>query len=108
MVRSRAILTVLLVPIAALVVVGCLYRGYFMGMLPSAAAELSAITLPSGFRIAVYAGDVPGARQMAVGPAGVVFVGSRSGGKVDARVDLAGHHRADQVPDVATGPHSPS
>src|SRR5207253_513284 len=74
MVRSRAILTVLPVPIAALVVVGCLYRGYFMGMLPSAAAELSAITLPSGFRIAVYAGDVPGARQMAVGPAGVVFV----------------------------------
>jgi len=29
MVRYRAILTVLLVPIAALVVVGCLYRGYF-------------------------------------------------------------------------------
>jgi hypothetical protein len=35
MVRSRAILTVLLVPIAALVVIGCLYRGYFTGMLPS-------------------------------------------------------------------------
>ena len=108
MVRSRAILTVLLVPIAALVVVGCLYRGYFMGMLPSAAAELSAITLPSGFRIAVYAGDVPGARQMAVGPAGVVFVGSRSEGKVYALVDRDGGNRADQVHVVASGLNSPS
>jgi len=108
MVRSRAILTVLLVPIAALVVVGCLYRGYFMGMLPSAAAELSAITLPSGFRIAVYAGDVPGARQMAVGPAGVVFVGSRSEGKVYALVDRDGDNRVDQVLVVASGLNSPS
>jgi len=108
MVRSRAILTVLLVPIAALVVVGCLYRGYFTGMLPSAAAELSAITLPSGFRIAVYAGDVPGARQMAVGPAGVVFVGSRSEGKVYALVDRDGDNRVDQVLVVASGLNSPS
>jgi len=108
MVRSRAILTVLLVPIAALVVIGCLYRGYFTGMLPSAAAELSAITLPSGFRIAVYAGDVPGARQMAVGPAGVVFVGSRSEGKVYALVDRDGDNRVDQVLVVASGLNSPS
>src|SRR5438445_3014138 len=108
MVRSRAILTVLLVPIAALVVVGCLYRGYFVGMLPSAPAELSAITLPSGFRIAVYAGDVPGARQMAVGPAGVVFVGSRSEGKVYALVDRDGDNRVDQVLVVASGLNSPS
>src|SRR5438445_11585404 len=106
MVRSRAILTVLPVPIAALVVVGCLYRGYFMGMLPSAAAELSAITLPSGFRIAVYAGDVPGARQMAAGPAGVVFVGSRSEGKVYAVVDRGGAQR--QVHVLASGLNMPS
>jgi glucose/arabinose dehydrogenase len=108
MVRSRAILTVLLVPIAVLVVVGCLYRGYFTGMLPSAAAELSEITLPSGFRIAVYAGNVPGARQMAVGPAGVVFVGSRAEGKVYALVDRDGDNRADQVHVVASGLNSPS
>src|SRR5437870_11891601 len=106
MVRSRSILPVLLVPFAALVVVGCLYRGYFMGMLPSAAAELSAITLPSGFRIAVYAGDVPGARQMAAGPAGVVFVGSRSEGKVYAVVDRGGAQR--QVHVLASGLNMPS
>jgi glucose/arabinose dehydrogenase len=108
MTRVRTILTLLLVPLAALVVVGCLYRGYFTGMLPSAAAELSEITLPSGFRIAVYAGDVPGARQMAVGPAGVVFVGSRSEGKVYAVVDRDGDNRADQVHVVASGLNSPS
>ena len=106
--RSRTILTLLLVPIAALVVIGCLYRGYFTGMLPSPAGALSEITLPSGFRIAVYAGDVPGARQMAVGPAGVVFVGSRSEGKVYALVDRDGGNRADQVHVVASGLNSPS
>ena len=108
MTRFRTILTLLLVPLAALVVVGCLYRGYFTGMLPSAAAELGEITLPSGFRIAVYAGDVPGARQMAVGPAGVVFVGSRAEGKVYAVVDRDGDARADQVHVVASGLNSPS
>jgi len=106
--RSRTILSLLLVPLAALVVVGCLYRGYFTGLLPSSAAELSELTLPSGFRIAVYAGDVPGARQMAVGPAGVVFVGSRPEGKVYAVVDRDGDNRADQVHVVASGLNSPS
>jgi len=108
MTRFRTILMLLLVPLAALVVVGCLYRGYFTGMLPSAAAELGEITLPSGFRIAVYAGDVPGARQMAVGPAGVVFVGSRAEGKVYAVVGRDGDDRADQVHVVASGLNSPS
>jgi glucose/arabinose dehydrogenase len=108
MTRFRTILMLLLVPLAALVVVGCLYRGYFTGMLPSAAAELGEITLPSGFRIAVYAGDVPGARQMAVGPAGVVFLGSRAEGKVYAVVDRDGDARADQVHVVASGLNSPS
>ncbi len=106
--RSRTILSLLLIPLAALVIVGCLYRGYFTGLLPSSAAELSELTLPSGFRIAVYAGDVPGARQMAVGPAGVVFVGSRPEGKVYAVVDRDGDNRADQVHVVASGLNSPS
>ena len=106
--RSRALLASILVPLAALVVVGCLYRGYFAGMLPSAAAEMSEIALPTGFRIAVYAGDVPGARQMALGPAGVVFVGSRPEGKVYAVVDRDGDNRAEQVHVVASGLNSPS
>src|SRR6267142_978997 len=83
--RSRVTLTVVL-SLALLIVMGCI-RGYLAGFLPSAAAELGDITLPPGFRIDVYAADVPNARQMAAGPAGVVFVGSRSEGKVYAVVD---------------------
>ena len=55
------------------------------------------ITLPPGFRIAVYAAEVPNARQMALGPPGVVFVGSRSEGKVYAVVDRDGDGKAEAV-----------
>jgi len=106
--RSRLALARLLVPLAALIVVGCLYRGYVAGMLPSTAAALDEITLPPGFHIAVYAVDVPNARQMAVGPTGVVFVGSRAEGKVYAVVDRDGDQRADQVHVLASGLSMPS
>lgn len=45
--------------------------------------DLASITLPPGFSIEVYA-PVPGARSMALGPKGTVFVGTRSEGKVYA------------------------
>jgi glucose/arabinose dehydrogenase len=56
----------------------------------------------------VYAADVPNARQMALGPPGVVFVGSRSEGKVHAVVDRDGDQRADEVHLVAKGLDMPS
>src|SRR5215470_10129825 len=87
---------------AALLGVGC---GSLTGFLPSAAAESADITLPPGFQISVYAGDVPNARQMAVGPDGVVFVGSRSEGKVYAVVNRNGQHR---VHVLASGLNQPS
>src|SRR5438128_1268917 len=65
---KRVGLALLVVSGAALVAVGCLYRPYLTGFLPSAAAEMGDINLPPGFRIAVYAGDVPNARPMAAGP----------------------------------------
>jgi hypothetical protein len=40
------------------------------GAFPSAAAEAEDNKLPPRFRIAVYAADVPNARQMALGPPG--------------------------------------
>ncbi|MBI5577399.1 MAG: sorbosone dehydrogenase family protein [Deltaproteobacteria bacterium] len=40
-------------------------------------ANLNAIRLPEGFRIEVYEGDVPGARSMALGEKGTLFVGTR-------------------------------
>ena len=45
---------------------------------------------------------------MALGPPGVVFVGSRAEGKVYAVVDRDGDHRADQVHVLASGLDMPS
>jgi len=107
--RGRRVkIALLLVVLAALVAVGCMYRGYLAGFFPSAAAEVGDITLPPGFRITVYAADVPNAREMAQGPAGIVFVGSRSEGKVYAVVDRDGDHRADDVHVLASGLNMPS
>ena len=53
--RSHAALGLAVIVIATAIAVGCQYRGYFAGLLPSAAAEVSDITLPPGFRITVYA-----------------------------------------------------
>ena len=108
MTRFRTFVGLASVTLAVFVLLGCLYRGYFTGLLPSSAAELNELTLPPGFRIAVYAGDVPNARQMALGPPGVVFVGSRSEGKVYAVVDRDGDNRADQVHMIARGLDQPS
>jgi len=104
----RARLGILLVALAALLIVGCMYRGYLAGFLPGAAAEVSDITLPPGFRISVFAADVPNARQMALGPPGIVFVGSRAEGKVYAVVDRDGDHRADELHVLASGLNMPS
>jgi glucose/arabinose dehydrogenase len=45
---------------------------------------LGRIQLPPGFRIAVYAHPVKGARSLALGPNGIVFVGTRDAGNVYA------------------------
>ncbi|HEY3067080.1 MAG TPA: PQQ-dependent sugar dehydrogenase, partial [Methylomirabilota bacterium] len=106
--RQRPVLVATLVAIVAIVGVGCFFRGYLAGILPSAAAQPGDITLPPGFQISVYAADVPNARQMALGPKGVVFVGSRSEGKVYATVDRSGNGRADEVHVLASGLNMPS
>ncbi|MBI4551305.1 MAG: sorbosone dehydrogenase family protein [Candidatus Latescibacteria bacterium] len=70
--------------------------------------ELSKIKLPPGFRISLYAGDVPGARSMALGPNGTLFVGTQSEGKVYALVDRDGNHRADTLYTLARGLNMPN
>jgi YD repeat-containing protein len=106
--RARLLLTLLAASVAAVVVVGCFYRGYLTGVLPSSAAAVGDVTVPPGFRVTVFAPDVPNARQMAAGPPGVVFVGSRSAGAVYAVVDRDGDYRADDVHVLARGLTMPS
>ena len=98
----RSAVAALVFAAAALLALGC---GSLTGFLPNAAAEPGDITLPPGFQISVYAGDVPNARQMAAGPDGIVFVGSRSEGKVYAVVNRDGQHR---VHVLASGLNQPS
>ncbi len=87
-----------------------LFSLLFVLIIPTARAEirLSTIKLPPGFSIEVYANKVEGARSLALGPEGVVFVGSRSQGKVYALIDKNSDHRADEVLVVAKGLNSPN
>lgn len=57
--------------------------------------NLSKLHVPAGFKVEIYA-EVPGARQMALGTNGNVYVGTR-GNKLYAVVDKNKDHKADQV-----------
>ncbi len=57
---------------------------------------LDRIKLPPGFRISLYADNVPGARSIALSPDGTLFVGTR-GSKVYALPNRRHGKRADEV-----------
>jgi glucose/arabinose dehydrogenase len=69
---------------------------------------LERIRLPPGFQIDVYAANVPGARSLALGPPGILFVGTRGEGKVYAVIDRDGDQRADEVVTLALGLNMPN
>ncbi|MEM7361039.1 MAG: PQQ-dependent sugar dehydrogenase [Pseudomonadota bacterium] len=65
---------------------------------------LDSMEMPAGFKIELYATDVPGARSMALGDNGTIFVGTRGKGRaagnkgsIYAVVDKDGDYQADQV-----------
>ena len=69
---------------------------------------LESIRLPKGFSIAVYAAGVEGARSLAMGEKGTLFVGSIGPGRVYAIRDRDGDHVADDglvVLDGLPGPN---
>jgi glucose/arabinose dehydrogenase len=78
------------------------------GATPAAKLPLNKIHLPPGFKIEVYAEDLPNARQMALSPKGVLYVGSLGAGKVYAVVDSNKDGKADKVYTVASGLNLPS
>lgn len=69
---------------------------------------LDLIKLPPGFRIDVYATDVPNARSMTLGRKGTVFVGNRSGDKIFALVDSDNDYEADRKYVIASELWSPN
>ena len=68
---------------------------------------LDTIKLPPGFRISLYADNVPGARSMALSPDGTLFVGTR-GDKVYALPNRNRAKRADEVVTVLSGLDTPN
>ncbi|TYZ06871.1 sorbosone dehydrogenase family protein [Hymenobacter lutimineralis] len=75
---------------------------------PTAAdTNLTKIKLPKGFVISYFAQGVKSARELAVGPDGTVYVGTKDD-KVYALPDRNKDGRADEVVTVATGLNSPN
>ena len=70
-------------------------------------AELTAIKLPPGFRISIYADNVEGARSMTQGSNGTLFVSTRDD-KVYALVDTNRDYRADIKYTIASGLFMPN
>ena len=82
--------------------------GFSEGFAFGASPQPGSITLPPGFRIGLYAANVPGARSLTLGAKGTLFVGSRGEGKVYAVLDRNGDGAADEVITLAKGLNSPN
>lgn len=72
------------------------------------AFEAGDLEAPPGFVVTTWAERVPNARQLARGPDGVVFAGSREAGQVHAIVDADGDNRAERVHVIAEDLYMPS
>lgn len=68
----------------------------------------SAIKLPTGFKIELYASNIPNARSMALSSSGILFVGTRNAGKVYALLDNNKDYKVDEFFTVASGLDMPN
>ena len=70
---------------------------------------LENVRLPTGFKIEVYSDQVPGARSMALGQRGTLFVGTRArGGKVYAVTGTPGAAGTPAVHIIANNLNTPN
>lgn len=84
------------------------FSAFLMGTAHAASSQyiLERLDLPAGFRIEMYVDDVPGARSLALGDRGTVFVGTQNAGSVYAVRSLADGRRRTST--VAEGLNSPN
>ena len=76
---------------------------------PQAPAVPADLTVPAGFKVALFASDITNGRLMAFSPDGVLFVARQSKGDVVALPDRTKDGKADNVEVVVSGltrPHS--
>jgi len=71
-------------------------------------STLDKIKLPDGFAICFYADNVPGARSMALGENGTLFVSTRGEGDVYAVIDSNQDYIADEIITIARGLNMPN
>jgi len=71
-------------------------------------AVLKQLQLPAGFKISIYADNVPNARTLALSDSGVVYVGTRQQGDVYAVADTTGDGAADKRYVIATNLYMPN
>lgn len=69
---------------------------------------LELLNLPEGFRIGTYAENVEGARSMAMGDKGTLFVGTRNENKVYALQDADGDLKAEKIFEIASDLEQPN
>jgi len=74
---------------------------------PTPAQLVERLHVPAGFKVTLFADHVPGARAMAWGEKGTLFVGSMDAGRVYALRDENHDGRADGVRVVASGLRMP-
>lgn len=58
--------------------------------------QLQQLNLPPGFHLSVYA-ELLNPRQLALGPEGIIFAGSRRAGNLYALIDADNNHEAEEV-----------
>jgi len=66
------------------------------------------VKLPAGFSISYYSDNVLGARSLAMGSQGTLFVGTRTPGRVYALTDTNGDNHAEEVRIIAQGLNNPN
>ena len=70
--------------------------------------HLDLVKMPPGFKIELYADNLPGARSLAISPSGTLYVGTRKPGKVYALPDRNGDFQPDEVMTILSGLNSPN
>ncbi len=100
----QSVITAILISALAVPVMGCRNKDLNQVDEPI----VSAIKVPAGFKVRIWADEVENARSLALGDKGTVFVGNRKDDKVYALVDENSDGKADKKYTIASGLNMPN
>jgi len=105
-VRSGLLLALVVAVLASVLLL--YFRGPFRAAPKLPGLHLDRVRMPEGFALSLWAHDLPGARSLALGARGTVFVGTRAAGCVYAVRDEDRDGRAEKTHVLAQGLDSPN